>query len=102
MEEDRTYQTRSQGYDLDGVEVGPRGGSRRTIFGGLVVFGSAVAALGVMQHGGGLGLSTGHAGSDTELGSLKSAYCNLTISKQTWSVSDPTAAGDFMLSLIHI
>ncbi|KAH8096309.1 hypothetical protein JL720_3673 [Aureococcus anophagefferens] len=30
------------------------------------------------------------------LGSLKSAYCNLTISKQTWSVSDPTSAADFL------
>ncbi|KAH8063977.1 hypothetical protein JL720_13001 [Aureococcus anophagefferens] len=30
----------------------------------------------------------------TELGSLKSAYCNLTISKQTFSVSEPATTGN--------
>ncbi|KAK7249213.1 hypothetical protein SO694_00046168 [Aureococcus anophagefferens] len=34
----------------------------------------------------------------TELGSLKSAYCNLTISKQTFSVSEPATTGKWLRS----
>ena len=34
---------------------------------------------------------------ETELGSLKSAYCNLTIPKMTWAVSEPDLVAAFML-----
>ncbi|KAH8060331.1 hypothetical protein JL721_9090 [Aureococcus anophagefferens] len=38
----------------------------------------------------------------TELGSLKSAYCNLTISKQTFSVSDPATTGKWLRSYFPV
>ena len=38
----------------------------------------------------------------TELGSLKSAYCNLTISKQTFSVSEPATTGKWLRSYFPV
>ena len=75
----------------EGVDVASRPSyARRAAAAGVLVAG-ALLASGAVARG-----STLRVESTTELGSLKSAYCNLTISKQTWSVSDPTSAADFL------
>ncbi|KAH8046783.1 hypothetical protein JL721_12308 [Aureococcus anophagefferens] len=75
----------------EGVDVASRPSyARRAAAAGVLVAG-ALLASGAVARG-----STLSVDATTELGSLKSAYCNLTISKQTWSVSDPTSAADFL------
>ena len=59
--------------------------------------GAALVGLGLLVGGVAAALTAQPAApAATELGSLKSAYCNLTISKNTYSVSDPAAAGTFL------